>query len=359
VNIKRNATTPKINVQYTPIKRENIETVSLCDSTDLDYQKYIEYFKIHATNQRSQLHMDLYKEHKQAFDEFGIVLKEFFSGEISHVDIECFGQSTCKNCFKSSLDYKDKTNFWYVCFLDWQNKGVYKRVSPTEKCVYIQPRNTLATKITLSGCSNNIIREKIFPPGSYGASNIKNYFNNNKLDLEEKSLRCAWYFCEFWKHTTNSYGCSMSFSLPVLTNIAIDIIGLPFHRKGIAHKARLFEKQVITAISHHLEINPYILKIKYRNDSIYHFKRIDCFCYDKINSLYYVLEIFTCRSEEEKVIQVQDYCYLLNLVGYKNIKPLLITEDLSYNSTEGANNFGVQRYTLKGFMIKILSNEVA
>lgn len=299
-NFQENATLPKVNVQYTPINKENIETVLLCDSTDIDYQKHIEYFKTHPQNQRSQLHLELYQKHKQAFDEFGVILKEFYSGQISHIKVESLGQSTCKTCSKSNLDKYDKNNFWYICFLDWQTKGVYHRVKPTDRCIHIQPRNSFSTKITLYDYSDNKIREKIFPPGNYNALNSKSYFDNNNLDLEEKSLRCAWYFCEFWEQTPNSYGCSMSFSLPVLTNIAIDIIGLPFHRKGIAQKARIFERQTIIEVSKHLEIKPFILKIKYQNEPWFHFKRIDCFCYDKIYSLYYVLEIFTWRDEKKK-----------------------------------------------------------
>jgi hypothetical protein len=140
---------------------------------------------------------------------------------------------------------------------------------------------------------------------------------------------------------------------------------LPFHRKPIAQKAKLFEQQAIEQISKHLEIKPSILKYQYKNESWVRFKKMDCFCFDKICNLSYVLEMFTYRDEQEKVTQVQDYCFLLNLAGYKNIKPLLITEGLETNFLswldvpEGIAKFGVSRYTVKGFLVKILSGEIA
>lgn len=345
----------KINIRYKPIERDRIESVELCDGSDPDYISFLNWAKQNQTKLRSTHHLELYQKYKEAFDEFGEILKEFYSGIISQVELENLGQACCKTCYKSSPDRYDSNNFWYVCFLDWQIKGVYRKVKPTDSCIDIKPRNSFPMKVTLHYTSKEENRTKIFPAGSYDPLNIKTCFESSILDVEQKSKRCAWHYARLQHILPEMYN---DFTL---SNIARDIFNLPFSRKCIAQQANEFEDDVKSQVKDYLQILPTILKFRYKNEQWFRFKRMDCFCYDSNCVQTYVLEIFTWREIEEKSIQAQDYQFLLNIAGYENVKPLLITKRSQYdeNFIEGNSKHGIPLYTPEGFLSKVRNGEIA
>lgn len=288
---------------------------------------------IKKPKQKSEKYLRLYKQYKADFDEYFNNYKLFYE-KISYIQLEYTPK--CANCYHCKKN-KPQYGTGYICWQGWTG-GLPKKVNLNSSCKEHQPKYDEPTTIYLLNNNFETVKTRIL---SYShASHIQTNWERKEISLEEKSIRAAYDWCDPQNKIHSVV--SPCFNRPTLTRILIDCFNQNIKQIQIGKDALKYESSIGEIITRsNITILPNIFKIKYSDLNYFKFKRMDF--HIKINSTHYILEVFTCRSYDEKIRQVQDYVYLLKkCFGNLKVKPLLIEKFSPFNQEiEGQNVCGI------------------
>lgn len=338
---------PKIIVSYKPINRQNIENVQLVDQKDVDYQLFIENIS-NKPKQKSVKYLQLYLQYKEELEEYFTSYKLFLN-KVSYIQLDYI--PTCSNCYHCKKN-NPQYGTGYICWQGWQS-GKPNKVELHSICSNHQPKfNELITILLLNEHFELI--EKRVTTHSF-ANNIKTNWERENVSIEEKAIRAAYE----WSNIKNKINNKIlpNFNRPVLTNILIECFNQNINKVRIGADALKYETSIGEIITRSkIPILPNIFKIKYIGTSLPQFKRMDF--HIKINSIHYILEVFTFRNREEKAQQAKDYVHLLSLCdGTLDIRPLLVEKFYPFlEPKEGDKINNVPIVTEKGLINFLHSN---
>ena len=294
-------------ISYNSLNRQNIESVTLCKKNDPDYLHFILRLIEKQKNQIKIKQMKHYLEHQVFYDIFEDAFRQIYNNEI---DIQIISSNyTCEQCQHSSPDkYRPTINGAYVCWIDYNNNGIIKKINNSDPACTRYPFY-----------STHIIIQNKYQKNILFDGEIKNYVlneYNNKID-PEKSLFLAWKIIES-PPPIHAIGYNKVKS--VLNNIFNYNFNFSIGKGGIE-----FEKMIKGQYQENGHIiQPLVFKIKYSNQTNPLFKVMDVYFYD--NDQHTIIEVFNSwRQIEEKIQQVNDYEYLLIKSGVngKIIKKLV------------------------------------
>jgi len=302
-------------ISYNSLRRDNIESVTLCKKNDTEYADFLSKISISQQKKTYSEKNAHYRKHKAFYDNLEMCLR-MLSNEKTIIEITQ-NNNTCEQCYHSQKDkYKPHIADAYVCWINYRSNNIIKRIKNTERaCSEFSERYDNLYSVIIKDSENKKYDLKI------PLSVIKNF---NEKETPDKYIYLAWHLVDKTKAPQNDHTVNYNRIKSVLNNIFGYDFLFEIGKKGLKFESDVRELY----IKNGHKINPLVFKIKYKNQTDLYFKVMDVYFYD--NNTHNIIEVFNSfRQVKDKITQINDYEYLLIKTGINGkINKILVTDEI-------------------------------